>query len=85
MTQQTRGTIGSGKRRIADDSKVHTASASTHAQANKQKVYPVKVYEVADAVKIGDFGHMFARVPFWRNRPFVDIRRYTQDTTRPSF
>ena len=86
MSQQpARDTYVRGKKRVAYEPVAATASTSVDTPVGKQKVYPVKIYELPDAIKIGDFGHMFARVRFWRNRPFVDIRRYTQDTTRPSF
>jgi hypothetical protein len=62
-----------------------TVGESSGAVPNKPKVNPVKIYEMADAVKIGDFGHLFARVQFWRGRPCVMIRRYTPDIQRPSF
>jgi hypothetical protein len=55
------------------------------AATKKTKVNPIKIYECADAVKIGDSGHVFARVRFWRRRPWVDIRRYQPDSMRPNF
>jgi hypothetical protein len=57
----------------------------TSSTANKLKVNPLKIYECPDAVKIGDYGHLFARVRFWRGRPFVEIRRYRPDQTRANF
>jgi hypothetical protein len=57
----------------------------TSSTANKPKVNPLKIYECPDAVKIGDYGHLFARVRFWRGRPFVEIRRYRPDQTRANF
>ena len=68
------------KRGPASDCDFPTSSA-----ASKMKVNPLKIYECPDAVKIGDYGHLFARVRFWRGRPFVEIRRYRPDQTRPSF
>ena len=74
--------VGCGSEGSASDTKTVDSSASC---TSKSRANPVKIYEVPDAIKIGEFGHMFARVRFLRSRPLVDIRRYKPGETRPRF
>jgi hypothetical protein len=85
VAQQMLATFARAQKRAAGGAPVTSNASSSGAMATKPKINPVKIYELPDAIKIGEFGHLFARVRFWRGRPFVDIRRYRPDETRPNF
>jgi hypothetical protein len=83
MAQEIYDVMRRMQKRAADSAAVNQSTDG--ATVTNAKVNPVKIYECPDAIRIGDFGHLFARVRFWRGRPFVDIRRYRPDQARPNF